>query len=98
MHGDVRPGNVVIDEDGDARLANFEMSVLSEGSEDAWASIHGGVPLHYTAPERIDPEAFGYSSSRPTTQSDIFSFACTIFEVCLRFLKPSESDGIYRMP
>ena len=57
------------------------MALLAGGIEYDCGSLHGGGALRYASPELIDPDEFGCDSSRPTEQSDIFSFACTAFEV-----------------
>ncbi|TCD69553.1 hypothetical protein EIP91_007177 [Steccherinum ochraceum] len=46
-----------------------------------YASVHGGGAIRWQAPELIDPEEFGLSSSRPTFASDMYSFACICVEL-----------------
>lgn len=81
VHGDLHAGNVLVDERGGVRLADFGLSLLSEGTGYHYGSQHGGGAVHYTAPELFDPEAFGLESTRPTFRSDIYAFACVCVEV-----------------
>ena len=83
VHGDLHGGNVLIDENGNARLTDFGLSLIADASSYNYGSTHGGGAFRWQAPELIDPEAFKLNSSRPTTASDIFSFACTGIEVCV---------------
>ncbi|THH32082.1 hypothetical protein EUX98_g2114 [Antrodiella citrinella] len=80
VHGDLHAGNILVNESGDACLTDFGMSLISEAAAYNFASKHGGGALRWQAPELIDPEEFGLESSRPTPQSDVFSFACTAIE------------------
>lgn len=57
------------------------MALVSESSSYGYASIHGGGAIRWKAPELIDSEEFGLPDSRPTPQSDVFSFACMCIEV-----------------
>lgn len=71
-----------MDKHGCARLADFGMALISESTAYGYASLHGGGATRWKAPELLDPEEFGLENSRPTCQSDIFSFACICVEVC----------------
>ena len=81
VHGDLHAANVLIDENNNARVTDFGMSLISEASSYNYGSIHGGGATRWQAPELIDPEEYGLESSRPTPPSDVFSFACTCIEV-----------------
>ena len=80
----VSQGNVLIDDDGNARLTDFGMALVSEATSYGYASAHGSGAIRWTAPELIDPEEFEMEDSRPTPASDIFSFACMAVEVSIR--------------
>ncbi|THH32511.1 hypothetical protein EUX98_g1655 [Antrodiella citrinella] len=81
VHGDLHAGNILLDERGNACLTDFGMSLIAEGTGYNYGSIHGGGAIRWQAPELIDPEAFGLEGTRPTSQSDVFSIACTAIEV-----------------
>ena len=81
VHGDIHAGNVLVDRNGAARLADFGLSLLSEGTAYNYGSQHGGGATRFSAPELFDPEEFGLESSRPTFQSDVYAFACVCVEV-----------------
>ncbi|THH32447.1 hypothetical protein EUX98_g1713 [Antrodiella citrinella] len=81
VHGDVHAGNILIDDKENARITDFGMSLIAEGTAYNYASMHGGGALRWQAPELIDPEEFNLETSRPTTQSDVFSIACTAIEL-----------------
>ena len=81
VHGDLHGANVLVDDEGRARLTDFGMAIMADSTPRNYASIHGGGAVHWTAPELISPEDFNLSSRRPTTKSDIYSFACVCIEV-----------------
>ena len=90
VHGDIHAGNVLVDENGTARLADFGLSLLSQGTAYNYGSQHGGGVIRFSAPELFEPEQFGLQSSRQTFQSDVYAFACICVEVNLL----SVSDSI----
>ena len=77
VHGDLHAGNVLVDDDESARITDFGMTIISEGTPYNYWSIHGGGATRWTAPELLDPEEFDLASSRPTFSSDIYAFAMT---------------------
>lgn len=82
VHGDIHGANILVNDDGHACLTDFGMSLISEATANNYGSIHGGGAMRWSAPEVLDPEVFGLETGRPTFDSDVFSFACTCFEVC----------------
>ena len=81
VHSDLHGGNILVDDDGHARLADFGMALIAEGTAYNYGSLHGGGAIRWSAPELLDPEEFGFENSRPTFQSDIYAFACMCVEV-----------------
>ena len=81
IHGDLHAGNVLIDDEGSARLTDFGMSLISEGTGYNYGSTHGGGAVRWTAPELIDPEEFELETTRATFFSDVYAFAMTAIEV-----------------
>ncbi|KAH8091683.1 kinase-like domain-containing protein [Cristinia sonorae] len=81
VHGDLHAGNILVNDNEVVCLTDFGMALISEGTGYNYGSIHGGGATRWTAPELIDPEAFGLESTRPTFPSDIYSFAMTAVEL-----------------
>ncbi|KAF9645728.1 kinase-like protein [Thelephora ganbajun] len=74
VHGDLKGSNVLVDDSGHARIADFALTIVIKGgdfSEDD--SVHGHTP-RWTAPEVIEEGA-------KSKESDIFSFAMVMVEV-----------------
>ena len=87
VHGDLHAGNVLLDANMMARLTDFGMSVIAEGTGYNYNSIHGGGAIRWTAPELIDPEEFGSETSRPTCPSDVYSLSLTVIEVGIALIQ-----------
>ena len=64
------------------------MSLIAEATAGNYGSTiaHGGGATRWTAPELMDPEDFNCESDRPTTRSDMYSFACICVEVSFSVL------------
>ena len=74
-------------------LADFGFSVLEDRvSKGSYTSLRGGATW-WLSPELLDPESFDLQDSRPTLQSDIYSFACVCHEVCIfKYLPRSQAN------
>ncbi|GLW07969.1 hypothetical protein Misp01_30990 [Microtetraspora sp. NBRC 13810] len=69
VHGDIRPGNVVLGPDG-PRVVNFGVTQASAAGADA--TTRRMAPPAYTAPERLRAEI------PPRPAADLFSWAATV--------------------
>ena len=73
VHCDIKPGNVMIAEDGVAKLVDFGLArVLRDGVDDAARGLTGTPD--YMAPEVWDGEP-------PTRRSDVYSMGAVMFEL-----------------
>ncbi|KAF7368900.1 Kinase-like protein [Mycena venus] len=87
VHGDLRGANILLDDEGHARLADFGLAAFADGP---MAPTNRGGSLRWMAPELLDPASCGFKVFQRTFASDIYSFAC----VCLELYtgKPPFSD------
>ena len=75
--------NIVIDKDGNARLADFGLlTIVSDSTHAATTtSSEGAGSMRWMSPELLDPERFGSKNARPTKESDCYALGMVIFEV-----------------
>ena len=75
IHRDVKPANILFDEDGHAYLGDFGIAILAEAAPSATASAATalGSPLFRSPEQARDRQA--------TARSDQYSFAATIWEL-----------------
>ena len=75
--------NILIDQDGHARLADFGLStIMSDPSYQLFSSTEtGGGTQRWMSPELIRPQRFGLSNSRPTISSDCYALGMVTYEV-----------------
>jgi len=71
LHRDLKPSNVMIDADGNARIADFGLAGLAEELRDE--EVMAGTPA-YMAPEQFEGKA-------ATTRSDIYSLGLVLYEL-----------------
>ncbi|KAJ7224796.1 kinase-like domain-containing protein [Mycena rebaudengoi] len=76
VHGDLRGVNILITQDRNACLADFDLTSFTE----ATATSRRAGTLRWMAPELIDPDRFGIQFRR-TTASDVYAFACVCLEL-----------------
>ncbi len=71
LHRDLKPGNVMIDADGNARILDFGLAGLAE--EFGEDEMQAGTPA-YMAPEQLEGKPF-------TNRSDIYSLGLLLYEL-----------------
>lgn len=75
VHRDVKPGNILFDEDGTARIADFGFAKALSGAS-ASLSASGGM---VGTPAYMAPEVWREQGVSPAT--DVYSLACVVFEM-----------------
>jgi serine/threonine protein kinase len=74
--------NVLIDDNGEACLADFGLTGWSETQARTTVTRARGASLAWLAPELWDEEMESDSEPPKTKASDIYAFGMTIYEVC----------------
>jgi len=82
VHRDVKPGNILITADGDAKLADFGLARLQNSSLTGTANVMG-TPA-YLAPE-------GFSGVEVDARADVYGIAASLYE-WVSFARPHASD------
>jgi len=75
--------NILIDQDGHARLTDFGLLTIVSDPTSFTASnslVIGGT-TRWMSPERLHPDQFGFEDSRPTKQSDCYALGMVMYEV-----------------
>ncbi|CAB5126110.1 hypothetical protein D3OALGB2SA_3299 [Olavius algarvensis associated proteobacterium Delta 3] len=73
LHRDIKPGNIMIDRQGNAKIMDFGIAKMSStASHDTAASM---LSVHYTPPERFD------QSREIDARSDIYSLGLVFYEM-----------------
>ncbi|SHL27838.1 serine/threonine protein kinase [Pseudonocardia thermophila] len=72
LHRDIKPGNVLMSDYGEAQLTDFGIARIEGGFETATGAFTGS--LSYSAPEVLNGHP-------PSPQSDIYSLAATLFSI-----------------
>jgi hypothetical protein len=85
LHRDVKPSNILLDEDDFAYLIDFG---IARGADQTSLTSTGGVigTWHYMAPERL-------SAREVDARSDIYALACVLHE-CLTGKRPFPGDSL----
>ena len=72
--------NILIDQTGHARLADFGLvTVISDATNSSNSSAQGGT-VRWMSPELIDPSRFGLEKVLPTVSSDCYSLGMVVYE------------------
>lgn len=75
--------NILIDQDGHARLADFGLAIIVSESTSLSTSTSASVrgTIEWMSPELLHPGRFGHNHCRPTKESDCYALGMVIYEV-----------------
>ncbi|KAF9791048.1 kinase-like domain-containing protein [Thelephora terrestris] len=82
IHGDLKGANVLIDNTGHARLADFGLLkiIYDPSNPSSPSSCTQGGSARWMSPELLDPGRFRLKKSRPTKSSDCYALGMVIYE------------------
>jgi serine/threonine protein kinase len=105
VHQDIKPANVLIDDDGKYMITDFDISTRQKETkrmtrrqvEAMQDTNYGCGTPEYMGPERWPDSETGYKpSSKPMQASDIWSLGATLFELMTGEVPFGETGGAYQ--
>ncbi|KAK0217921.1 kinase-like domain-containing protein [Armillaria fumosa] len=80
VHGDLRGSNILINDDWQACLTDFGLTVFNDATPATYTSRHEGS-VRWMAPELYFPQSFGLDRFRLTPASDVYALGCVCLEL-----------------
>ncbi|KAJ7318198.1 kinase-like domain-containing protein, partial [Mycena albidolilacea] len=79
VHGDLRGDNILVDEEGHARLADFGLASWVDATTRNSSGRAGST--QWRAPELLHPESLQFTEFNRTVATDVYAFACVCYEL-----------------
>ncbi|EMD39284.1 hypothetical protein CERSUDRAFT_152382 [Gelatoporia subvermispora B] len=81
IHGDLKGANILVNDQGIASITDFGLSSLYQENSRSTSSVGTQGSFRWMAPEILDPELFENEGGRARRESDVYSFALTMWEI-----------------
>lgn len=87
IHHDIKPGNILLDQDGNAKIGDFGIAQIVNGSEESSVSklTKTWISPHYVSPEKV---LYGKEDYR----GDIYSLGATLYQLVTGFTPFNHND------
>lgn len=88
IHQDIKPANILIDNNGNFTITDFGISSKTSGNHGSYYDEFNSGTLAYMAPERFD------NAPKPIPESDIWAFGATLCEILTGQVPFGEDGGL----
>lgn len=88
IHQDIKPANILIDNNGNFTITDFGISSKTSGTHGSYYDELNSGTLAYMAPERFDQDP------KPIPESDIWAFGATLCEILTGQVPFGEDGGL----